>query len=646
VSASARLRAERLPGFAGGARWGQWALPPQGQPERGGLLMVQPFLDEQPIGRRVLSTMASRLATEGWTVLLVDLFGTGDSPGEHGDATLAQWRDDLDRAWALLRDRTNDPAPALLGARMGALLACDLAARLTTPPRAMVLWNPPASGAALIDPLRRLARLGSASRSGGGGAAGTADGGGAADGAASLAGYPVSPDLITALRALRLDTASARPPGEPAVWLSVQGQRVVDADQAVPPALQAAAQAWQAAGWQAGATLLSQEPWWNAMQAVDSTALQDITLTTLRAAAPATPAPARAPLITAPAAADSAADAAAEAEASEHRHSAEPSALCLDGPQGPLFAALTLPASAPLARVLVVPGQPQTRVGSHRMFVTLARGLARAGIASLRVDIGGWGDSPGPARPFEAAAPDIVATARALAAQASARAAPDPIWLCGLCDGASAAVLALPALRRAGVPVAGLALINPWVRSEAGLGAAMVRGYYARRLFSADFWTRLARGQVPLRHLLRDPLRHLAAGLGLASTATRQPANTPERPAETAHQRMAETAAGRHPQTLAEVGPATIPDLPAALLTALRDCHAPLLTVLSGADLTADETEALIRGQRPWRQRLERQGRVLRVPGADHSLSDPAHWAQAIDWLGTQIAECADRPRR
>jgi hypothetical protein len=34
------------------------------------------------------------------------------------------------------------------------------------------------------------------------------------------------------------------------------------------------------------------------------------------------------------------------------------------------------------------------------------------------------------------------------------------------------------------------------------------------------------------------------------------------------------------------------------------------------------------------------------VPGADHSLSDPAHWAQAIDWLGTQIAECADRPRR
>ena len=175
MSLPPRLLAERLTGFAHGPRWAQWALPAAGTISRGGVLMVQSFLDEQPLGRRVLSAMARRLAADGWTVLMADLFGTGDSAGDHAEASLDQWRDDLDRACALLRARARDRVPVLIGARLGALLATDLVGRLPVPPRAVVLWNPPPSGAALIDPLRRLGRLvaaGSAGATAAGGKAG------------------------------------------------------------------------------------------------------------------------------------------------------------------------------------------------------------------------------------------------------------------------------------------------------------------------------------------------------------------------------------------------------------------------------------------------------------------------------------------
>ena len=45
--------------------------------------------------------------------------------------------------------------------------------------------------------------------------------------------------------------------------------------------------------------------------------------------------------------------------------------------------------------VVIVVGGAQSRVGSHRMFVTLARGLAELGCTVLRFDRRGMGDSGG-----------------------------------------------------------------------------------------------------------------------------------------------------------------------------------------------------------------------------------------------------------
>ena len=51
--------------------------------------------------------------------------------------------------------------------------------------------------------------------------------------------------------------------------------------------------------------------------------------------------------------------------------------------------------------VLVIVGGPQYRVGSHRQYVQLSRHLAEQGIASMRFDVRGMGDSPGVQRSFE-----------------------------------------------------------------------------------------------------------------------------------------------------------------------------------------------------------------------------------------------------
>ncbi len=277
-------------------------------------------------------------------------------------------------------------------------------------------------------------------------------------------------------------------------------------------------------------------------------------------------------------------------------------AVRVSGSQGPLigvFRSSPIP-TGPVA--LIVAGQPQTRYGAHRMFRQLARRLADRGTCSLRLDCAGWGDSPGERGTFEASVPDIVAAMLHLAREHPGRA----LAIIGLCDGASAAILAAGA-RGTGEDfqrIAAIALINPWVRSERTQAQAMVRNYYARRVLSPAFWWKLLRGQVAWRQSVAESSRHLGTALGGGGGT----------PAE---------------------AEATLPD---KLLDALGRFDKRVLTVLSGDDLTAAETEALMRSDSRWYKRLERQEEILRVPGADHTFSDPGHWAQACDWLSDRFS--------
>ncbi|MBW7837285.1 MAG: hydrolase 1, exosortase A system-associated [Sphingomonadales bacterium] len=139
--------------------------------------------------------------------------------------------------------------------------------------------------------------------------------------------------------------------------------------------------------------------------------------------------------------------------------------------------------------LLIMVGGPQYRVGAHRQYVHLARRAADAGIAAMRFDYRGVGDSEGDYPGFEHIGPDIAA-----AVNEFRRRVPKlhGVVLWGLCEGASAILLS-----GVDVPgVSGAVLVNPWVHTEGTAAKTVLKHYYGQRLFDKAAWKRLLSGQV------------------------------------------------------------------------------------------------------------------------------------------------------
>ena len=260
--------------------------------------------------------------------------------------------------------------------------------------------------------------------------------------------------------------------------------------------------------------------------------------------------------------------------------------------QARMVGILSLPAAPGPRGILIVTGGPQYRVGSHRQFVLLARALAAQGWPVLRFDLRGMGDSEGSARDYRAAGPDI---AGALAQFFDAVPTLREVVLWGLCDGATAAACHAPRDAR----VYALILLNPWVRSSAGLARATLRHYYLPRLLQGAFWRKLASGGV-------------RTGASLASL----------------RQAAAATLAQKHTQEAQE------DDAPApALLRALTQFQGKVLLILSGDDLGAREWQALLHGDGAWRAVAARaQWTQAQVDGANHTFASAA-WRGEVEQL-------------
>ncbi len=270
-------------------------------------------------------------------------------------------------------------------------------------------------------------------------------------------------------------------------------------------------------------------------------------------------------------------------------------ALWLHGQGFDMLGIVSEPPRADTARrstgVVIVVGGAQYRVGSHRQFVQLARTLAETGFPVLRFDLPGMGDSPGAAPAFEDTAPHIAVALDGLQAHCPSL---ERIVLWGLCDGASASLMYVQATRDP--RVAGLALLNPWVHSEAGEARARVKHYYRQRLREPDFWRKLLRGGVGWQalHGFAGNLRRMSR----TSRMGQQPV-----PGEAAgipfQQRMAQ---------------------------GWQAFTGPILLLLSERDLTAQEFIEHARSDPHWAGALA-PARVTQhlIAGADHTCSQSAH---------------------
>src|SRR5438034_3547409 len=149
-----RVSGHLLPGPAGSLAVVLWE-PPSESASRFAALHVPSAADEMNKSRRMASLQARAFAMLGGTVALLDLRGTGDSGGEHGDATWEGWRADVVWAWYWLSQRVAVPS-ILWGMRLGSLLAAELVSQCLVVPDVLLLWQPVISGRGYFSHLLRL----------------------------------------------------------------------------------------------------------------------------------------------------------------------------------------------------------------------------------------------------------------------------------------------------------------------------------------------------------------------------------------------------------------------------------------------------------------------------------------------------------
>lgn len=250
------------------------AHSPAGSP-RGAVVYVHPFAEEMHKSRRMAALQARALAARGWLVLQLDLLGCGDSAGDFVEARWDGWARDVRAGLAWAKARTGGPL-VLWGLRLGATLACELAADTALGIERLALWQPVTSGEQFISQFLRL-RL--AAEMLGGGAATSASGelrSQLAQGRTlEIAGYDLHPDLAAAIEGAQL--ASLRPAVQRVDWLELSAE----AAPAVRPSSQRIVERWGAQGVDVRAASVAGDAFWSAIEITDCPALLEATVRAL-----------------------------------------------------------------------------------------------------------------------------------------------------------------------------------------------------------------------------------------------------------------------------------------------------------------------------------------------------------------------------
>ena len=551
------------------------------------VIHVPAFAEEMNKSRKIVRDQAVALADKGATVIVPDLFGTGDSAGDFVQADWDIWKQDIRFLvqWAVDRGAKE---VTLWGLRAGALLALDLYQDTALGISRLLLWQPIHSGEQLATQFLRL-RMAAGMMSG------------EPETVAQLrerlyrgetievAGYEVSPTLIKQLDQTNLKKFTL-PPVSRIDWFEV----VNKAGKPLLPMSRKLIEEMHAKGLDIRASTVEGEPFWATQELINAPFLIERTTgaiseinTTLSK-----------PMVSL----------AYDSDSSEQPFLFDCQADVLSG-------ILHRSGSYAKTGVLIVVGGPQYRAGSHRQFVHLSRALAAEGIPVMRFDYRGMGDSSGDLLGFEHIDEDIRS---AIDVFINRQPAIQQIVIWGLCDAATAAGFYAAHDKR----VAGLVLLNPWVRSDEGEAKAFLKHYYLQRIMSKQFWRKVVAGKF---NVYASTSSLVAKVRQVAGKAELQPASQATNQTAILVNKVANNA------------PASI-NLVQKLQTALKAYSGPVLLIISGNDLTAAEFDDAVHASKPFRKLLN-QKRFSRIDlkSADHTFSR-REWrdqvqTNTVDWI-------------
>lgn len=244
----------------------------------------------------------------------------------------------------------------------------------------------------------------------------------------------------------------------------------------------------------------------------------------------------------------------------------------------------------PKKGMIIVVGGPQTRVGSHRLFVYLARALAKKGVTVFRFDYSGAGDSEGTVSTFSDIQDDIDAAIKTFQLRHSDI---TDLALWGLCDAASAILLYLIE-KPEQAKIKRIFLVNPWVRQAQTQAKAYLRGYYIKRFLSKNFWQKLLTGKIKTKSTFSDIQKF--------------------------HQ-QSQTSNNINKQD----------NFVTEMLRGLNQFSGTCDILLSGNDLTADEFKLLIKIDKHWRHAMARA--TINKQTIDHTDHTFSHRDKQIELI-------------
>ena len=323
---------------------------------------------------RTRRTWAEQLAAAGHPTLRIDLPGTGDSGGSAAEpGRIDAGASALASAATWLR-ATSGSRVAVLGLGFGGMLAAKAVAA-GAPIDELILWAVPARGRGLVRQFRAFAGLQGSRYS----LDGEPEPSVLPDGWLEVNGFVLSADTIAALDAIELTA------------LAASGlQRVLLLDQDGIEVDQAVAAHFQAAG---ADVTLRPGPGWGAMTFhPERPAVPTDVLHTVGAWLAETP-----EAVTAMRAPSALPDTTTDLDQTVDGVVVRETPITIDGPTGRLFGILARPAvmpTAPLSGVFLNAGAVR-RIGPNRIWVDTARHWAARGVATLRMDLEGIGDSDG-----------------------------------------------------------------------------------------------------------------------------------------------------------------------------------------------------------------------------------------------------------
>ena len=222
----------------------------------GNLLVVPGFNEEMNRCRSMVTIQAQALARQGVGTMVLDLFGTGESDGEHCDASWDTWLDDIHQAIKWL-DEQPGGCVVLLGIRLGFPLAVN-ALQGDKTARALIAWQPVIDGKNYFTQFMRMKIAANMDRTD---IPKETSGGMRAQLAAGekieIAGYEIRPELGMAIDSLKL--ADLVPPeSSKLVWF----EKSSGPENQLSPASQKFIEGWQVAGQAAEVTLFDGPAFW------------------------------------------------------------------------------------------------------------------------------------------------------------------------------------------------------------------------------------------------------------------------------------------------------------------------------------------------------------------------------------------------